>query len=377
MTWLETEFLGNTVLLWLCACATALAVYLILRVALRFVGQRSASTAGQTETHVDDLLAQMLSRTRQWTLIAVSLLLASRLLELPGRWETRVDYLWFLVIGIQIGLWLNQAISYWVERRLSQKQGSAGNPVITTILSWILRLFLWTLVVLAVLANMGVNITAMVASLGIGGVAVALAVQNILGDLFASAAIGLDKPFEIGDFIVFGDVAGTVEHVGLKTTRIRALSGEQIVCSNTQLLTNTIHNYKRMAQRRIQFGFSIAQTTTAEDLEQIPTIVREAVEATGNARFDRAHFKEFGESALNFEVVYFVTSPDYNVYMDVQQAVNLTLKQRLDALQIELGVPVRRLGAPAVEAFLQRQNDPRPQAQSERGWSHARTAQAR
>lgn len=353
MTWHQTIFFGNTIALWLSAIAVALLVYLALRLVLRVVRERMTQSARRTETHLDDLLVHMLASTRQWTLLAAALLLASRLLTLPGRWETRLDYLWFLVIGVQIGLWLNEAITYWVEQRLHQKQGSAGNPVITTILSWILRLFVWTLVVLAVLANMGVNITAMVASLGIGGVAVALAVQNILGDLFASAAIGLDKPFEIGDFIVFGEVAGSVEHVGLKTTRIRALSGEQIVCSNTQLLTNTIHNYKRMAERRIQFSFTIAQSTPAETLHQIPAIVRDAIQAAGNTRFDRAHFKEFGESALNFEVVYFVTSPDYNLYMDVQQAVNLSLKARLDAMEVAFGLPAQRTHAPALEMLLQ------------------------
>lgn len=357
MTWFETEFLGNTLLRWLSAAAAALAIYLVLRIIFRFSGERSAKAARQTATSLDDLLGQMLARTRQWALLAVALLLASRMLDLPERWHTRIDYLWFLVVGLQIGLWLNQGISYWVKQRLDQRQGNTGNPVITTIISWILRLFVWTLVVLAILANMGVNITAMVASLGIGGVAVALAVQNILGDLFASAAIGLDKPFEIGDFIVFGDVAGSVEHVGLKTTRIRALSGEQIVCSNTQLLTNTIHNYKRMAERRIQFTFGIAQTTPAEQLEQIPRIVRDAIEVAGNARFDRAHFKEFGESALNFEVVYFVTSPDYNLYMDVQQSVNLALKKRLDTLGIDFALPARRLAAPAIENLLRERPD--------------------
>lgn len=162
---------------------------------------------------------------------------------------------------------------------------------------------MWSVLLLAVLANMGVDITAFVASLGVGGVAVALAVQSILSDLFASLAIGLDKPFEIGDFIVLGDIAGSIEHIGLKTTRIRSLGGEEIVCSNTELLKNTIHNYKRMSERRIAFGFVVTYDATPEQLRIIPDKVRQAVEDAGDMRFDQAHFKQLGESSLDFEVV--------------------------------------------------------------------------
>jgi small-conductance mechanosensitive channel len=210
-------------------------------------------------------------------------------------------------------------------------------------MSWMLRALLWSVLLLAILANMGVNITAFVASLGVGGVAVALAVQSILSDLFASLAIGLDKPFEIGDFIVFGDVAGSIEHIGLKTTRIRSLSGEQIVCSNTELLKNTIHNYKRMSERRILFGFGVTYDASPEQLREIPQIVKQAVESAGNTRFDRAHFKQFGESSLDFEVVYYVTEPGYNVYMDIQQHINLDLMTALANNAVEFAFPTRTL----------------------------------
>jgi small-conductance mechanosensitive channel len=201
------------------------------------------------------------------------------------------------------------------------------------------RLALWSTVALLVLANLGIDVTAMVAGLGIGGIAVALAAQNILGDLFASASIVLDKPFVIGDFIIVGEDMGTVEHIGLKTTRVRSLSGEQLVFANNDLLKSRIRNFKRMNERRAAFGIGVTYQTPAEKLAAIPAMLREAVEAQSPTRFDRAHFKQYGDSALLFEVVYYVLSPDYNLYMDIQQAINLAVFRRFAEEQIEFAHP--------------------------------------
>jgi len=198
-------------------------------------------------------------------------------------------------------------------------------------------------VLLGMLSNLGVNITAFVASLGVGGIAVALAAQNILGDLFASLAIVMDKPFEVGDFIVLGSVSGTVENVGLKTTRIRSLGGEQVVMSNTELLKQTVSNYKRLAQRRIVFTFSVTYGTTPELLAEVPGIVQRAVGSSSRLRFDRAHFKGFGDSSLDFEAVYIVLDPDYGIYMDEQQRINLELMRELAARGIRFALPSRTL----------------------------------
>lgn len=187
------------------------------------------------------------------------------------------------------------------------------------------------------------NITAFVAILGVGVIAVALAVQGILSDIFASLAIGLDKPFVIGDFIVFGDVAGSVEYIGLKTTRIRSISGQEIVCSNTELLKNAIHNYRRMSERRIVFAFGLTYDATPEQLRQVPDRVRQVVEAAGNTRFDRAHFKGFGESDLTFEVVYYVTDPGYNPYMNIQQKINLGLMEFIHEPGLDVAFPTRTM----------------------------------
>ncbi|MES2819542.1 MAG: mechanosensitive ion channel family protein, partial [Pseudomonadota bacterium] len=192
-------------------------------------------------------------------------------------------------------------------------------------------------------ANLGVDITALVASLGVGGIAIALAVQTLLSDVFASLSIGVDKPFEIGDFIVFADVAGSIEHIGLKTTRIRSLGGEQIVCSNADLLKQTLHNYKRMEQRRIVFKFGVTYNTPAQKVRQIGAVVAEIVKGIEMTRFDRAHFLAFDDYQLTFEVVYFVLSSDYNRYMDIQQEINLGLLERFAEMQVQFAFPTQSL----------------------------------
>lgn len=342
--WLDLNiFLGITAFDWLHAAIAGVVSYVVLVVLLRFLTGRLDRLAANTQAALIDRLAAIFRHTSQFLLLMAAVLIAVAFLDLPEKWANRVQHLWFLLIGVQIAIWINRGVTLWTHERLSGTGATAHNPVFTTVMAWVMRVLLWSVLLLAVLANMGVNITAFVASLGVGGVAVALAVQNILSDLFASLSIGLDKPFEVGDFIVFGDIAGTVERIGLKTTRIRALSGEEIVCSNTELLKNTIHNYKRMAERRIQFNFRVTYQTTPEQLRQIPQIVKNAVLEAGNTRFDRAHFKGFGDSALEFEVVYFVTDPGYNLYMDIQQSINLALISELDKLGVAFGVPVRTL----------------------------------
>lgn len=177
--------------------------------------------------------------------------------------------------------------------------------------------------------------------MGIGGIAVALAVQNVLGDLFASMSIAFDKPFVIGDFIIIDDYMGTVEHIGLKSTRLRSLSGEQLVFANSDLLNSRIRNFKRMADRRISFSIGVTYDTPHEKVAAIPDMIREAIQAHDKTNFDRCHFSEYEDSALKFDTVYYVNDPDYNVYMDIQQDINLSLLRRFEEEGIEFAYPTR------------------------------------
>lgn len=328
------------------ALSVALAAYLCMSLMLRASLRRLRRISARTNTRADDMLVEVLSGTRYVLLALMAMLIGAGMLDLPARWEVRTSQLWFIVLAAQLALWCNQAVTIGL-RRHAERQLAAGAPspvsAASTLLSWGVRVLLWTVVLLAVLSNVGVNITAFIASLGVGGIAIALAVQSILGDLFASVAIALDKPFEVGDFIVLGSVAGTVELVGVKTTRIRSLGGEQIVLSNTELLKQTVSNFKRLRERRIVFGFGVTYDTSPEKAEAIPGVVRKVVEASGQLRFDRSHLKAFGESSLEYEVVYFVLDPGYQVYMDEQQRINLALMRELAQLGVEFAFPTRTL----------------------------------
>ncbi|MGY5957248.1 mechanosensitive ion channel family protein [Kosakonia sp. BK9b] len=284
------------------------------------------------------VLVDMLSRTSKFLLFIAALLFSLRFVELPDRLFSTLGHAWFLVLAIQMALWLDQGVVSWM-RHLMYTPGASRNPVTMVIAGLLLRMMLWTVMLLSILANAGVNITALVASLGVGGIAIALAVQTILSDVFASLSIGFDKPFEIGDFVVFNDVAGTIEHIGLKTTRIRSLSGEQIVCGNAILLQQTLHNYKRMQTRRIVFTFGLALNTPPEKLRQVGEMIRTIITEVGDTRFDRAHFQGFGTDRLNFEVVHIVSTADYNKYMDIQQEINIRIMEGLAEQGIELALP--------------------------------------
>ncbi len=311
--------------------------------------RRLSVLAKRTETQLDDLLLDVLSTTKYYFLFFVSIYIGSNFFVLQQNIFKAWNKIFFAVVIIQIAFWLGRGISFIISVNVKKRMvGDVASTTTISVLGFISKLLLWSIVVLLVLDNLGINITSLIAGLGIGGIAVALAVQNILGDLFASLSIVIDKPFVIGDFIVVDQLKGTVEHIGLKTTRLRSLGGEQLIFSNNDLLKSRIQNYKRMVERRIVFGFGVTYQTIPEKLPQINDIVRKIIMKQEKVRFERVHFKDYGESALNFEVVYFVINQDYNLYMDIQQAINLEIFCRFQQEGIEFAYPTRTL-------FVQRQ----------------------
>lgn len=342
MSWLNQHYYGGTPVEWLTALGIALGLAVVFYYARLLVLARLRARAADNTVRVTALAAEVFAKTYFLFLFAIALYLGLQYVDLPPRWARLTDRAVALVLLLQIALWGNRAIKWW----LAGAHRSTADPArVTTVsvLGFIARMVLWSLALLMILDNVGVDITALVASLGIGGIAVALAVQNILGDIFASLSIALDKPFVVGDFIIVDKELGTVEYIGIKTTRVRSLTGEQIIFSNADLLKSRIRNYKRMAERRAVFTFGVTYATPAEKLERIPGTVRSIVEAQPHARFDRAHFKSYGDSSLDFEVVYYVGTPDYNVYMDIQQAINLALFRRFRDEDIAFALPTRTL----------------------------------
>ncbi|HET9983138.1 MAG TPA: mechanosensitive ion channel family protein [Longimicrobiales bacterium] len=348
---MDLLFYGSSLRDWAAAAASAAALYLVLVGARRVLASRLARFAERTTNHVDDLAVEVVRRTRTFFLGAVAVYAGATWLALPPAPERILKAAVILAAVLQAAIWGNGVIAHVVQRQTARTpEENAASATTMNALGVLARALLWAILALLALDNLGVDITALVAGLGVGGVAVALAVQNILGDLFASLSIVLDKPFVIGDFIVVDDFAGTVEHVGLKTTRIRSLSGEQLVFSNADLLKSRVRNFNRMQERRVVFGFGVAYETPPATVAAIPGMVREIVEAQADVRFDRAHFKGYGASSLDFEVVYYTLDPDYNRYMDTQQAINLELLRRCAAAGIEFAYPTRTLYVRAAAA---------------------------
>jgi small-conductance mechanosensitive channel len=290
------------------------------------------------------LAGDVVRATRLWLLVPLAFYAGAATLELPARLERVLENVALVALVLQFALWATRLLSRWLAQRAEAARGTDPEAATTvTLLGFVGRVVVWAFALLLGLDQLGFNVTALVAGLGIGGIAVALAMQNILGDLFASAAIVLDKPFLVGDFIVVGERAGSVEKVGLKTTRVRSLSGEQLVFANSQLLNSEIRNFKRMQERRIAFGIGVTYETPLEKLREIPGWLKAAVEAQPKARFDRAHFKEYADFSLNFEIVYYVLSPEFNVYMDTQQAINLAIFEKLAQEGVQFAYPTRTL----------------------------------
>lgn len=319
-----------------------LLTWLLINKLIIFIHKRieTWSTPGVNKPYLHFIFFEIIDKTKKSLIVFAAFLFSLQFVTLPGTLRGLVAHAWFLVLACQIAVWLDQGIQSWLKRLLFSP-GTYRNPVTLVILGLMLRALIWTVMLLSILANAGVNITALVASLGVGGIAIALAVQTVLSDVFASLSIGFDKPFEIGDFIVFNTISGTIEHIGLKTTRIRSLSGEQIVCANAILLQQIIHNYKRMQTRRIVFTFGVACSTPPEKLRKIGSVVKDIVERSGETTFDRAHFSTFDQDRLTFEVVHIMKSADYNKYMDIQQDINIGVIEALNQLQVTLAVPCR------------------------------------
>ena len=333
---------------WVDACivlAVAILSYIVIRAIVGAVQRRLVAWSKGKHQRFYRFAAEVVGNTSRLLILTFSLMISLRLVELSPRWEDLMSHAWFIVLAIQIALWIDTAVRLWTESMVFGDTSFPRNPVTTALIATVIRLMVWSVMLLSILANLGVNITALVASLGVGGIAVALAVQTLLSDIIASLSIGIDKPFETGDFVVFGAVSGTIEHIGLKTTRIRSLSGEQVVCSNTDLLRQTVHNYKRMDTRRIVFKFGVNYDTPPEKVREIGQAMKRIIQGVEKTRFDRAHFLSFDDWQLTFEVVYIVLSSDYNVYMDIQQEINLGMLQEFKEMEVSFAFPTRTLRA--------------------------------
>ncbi|HXI87794.1 MAG TPA: mechanosensitive ion channel family protein, partial [Parvularculaceae bacterium] len=317
--------------------------FLILR-ALRGVVARRVRSEKAGDAAFRNIAAELIRNTWSIFLFFAAFALFAPFLALPASVAGMLHMMLVIVGALQAAIWARTLLTSVLVGMVSR---NADDYSTLANASALLRIFVnvlvWALAIIFILDNLGANVATLVAGLGVGGIGIGLAAQGIFSDLFASLSIVLDKPFVRGDFIVFGDYKGSVEKIGLKATHIRALSGEQIVVSNTNLLNEKIQNYKRMVERRILFRLGVTYGTPADKLEKIPQWIKEAIDAVPRTRFDRSHFASYGDSSLDFETVYYALTAEYNVFMDMQQAINLAIFRKFAAEGVEFAYPTRTL----------------------------------
>jgi small-conductance mechanosensitive channel len=325
------------------ALGAAVVSFIVIHGALALFRRRLCKLSEErAHRPVAEMLKKTLGRTSNLAIFATAVLIGLSVLDLPLPWHERVNHLWFITLGAQLALYIHGAVAVTARSYFRSHSHGLEDDQVTvahTLIIWVLQTSIWTIFTLAMLSNLGINVTTFIASLGIGGVAIALAVQNILGDLFASLAIAVDKPFEVGDYLSVNDISGTVEHVGLKTTRIRALTGEQIVISNTEVLKNTVHNFKRMQTRHVQFSLRASPNTAPGDVAKVPPALAEIVKGKDRVSFERAHVKSLDQNYVEFEVAYTMLTAEYAVFMDTQQQIILEAMQMFLDLGISTSTP--------------------------------------
>ncbi|HMI58460.1 MAG TPA: mechanosensitive ion channel family protein [Gemmatimonadaceae bacterium] len=329
------ELQSNTLTAWITALIVFAAVFSAFYL-LKTVVRRRAATRAVPPSHLQELFTDLVRRTRLYFIVIIALWGGSLALTLNQHHE----HIWHLVVMVgvllQAGIWAGGLVQFWSERIAERRAADASTRMTINVIAIAARLVLWTIVLLVILDNLGINVTALVTGLGIGGIAIALAVQNILSDLFAALSIVLDKPFVVGDAINVGDAGGTVEHIGLKSTRLRSDSGEMIIISNGDLLKSRIRNFRGQEKRLVVLKLGIAYGTPPEKLARVPDIIRAVAEKEKSVKFDRSNFTTFGIAALITESVYSVYKLSYAEYMNTQQRINLEIYRQLSAEEIEI-----------------------------------------
>ena len=340
--YLQTEIFGNSTLRYLSALLLFIFLSIVFYIIVLTISSNLKRLARKTKTDLDDLALKAFSTLRPPFYIFIAFYLGLRTLNVNDLLLNIIEILLVFAIVVQALKIFQIVIDHLSENKLNEERNRGSKMAVQTV-GKLVKIIVWLFALLFILSNFGVDITSLVAGLGIGGVAIALAVQNILGDLFSFFAINFDKPFVPGDFIVLGDKMGVVQKIGIKSTRIKALQGEELIISNKELSSAQIQNFKQMNDRRVIFSLGVEYGTPKDKLEKIPNLVKEIIESVKDTRFDRVHFESFGNSSLNFEVVYYVLSADYNVYMDIGQEINLKIVEVFGQEGIEFAFPTQTI----------------------------------
>jgi small-conductance mechanosensitive channel len=339
----EHVFYGNSLADWVTAGLVASAVWVGLSLVRRLIASRYRrySTAGHP-TAVR-LIFYLLGDTKQFVVLALALYAGQEDLTFPPKHQHIIDNAVLMLSLLQVGLWAGRSLEFYLQIQEMERGPDRVFAGSLDIINFVARMLIWSLLTLVALENLGVNNTALLAGLGVGGVAVALALQNVLGDLFASLSIALDKPFVVGDTLTIDTFTGAVERIGIKSTRLRSDTGEQIILSNADILKSRVRNFGRAPEQRALATIRVGYATPGETLKGIPKLLESIVREQANARFERCHLKALGESCLQFELSYFVQHPKINPLLDLQQAVNLRIIEEFRRLGVEFAYPAQRV----------------------------------
>lgn len=340
---LEKEYYGNTVEHYLIALAIIIGTMIFIRLFRKRMLNQIKKWTKKTETKLDDYIISGIEKFGLPILNFVAIYVGLSFLVLPEKVTRIIGNAFTVVFIFYLVRLISSIIRLMLESFIGNQEGGQEKLKQINGIMLLINGVIWLLGFLLLFDNLGYNVTTIVAGLGIGGIAIALAAQNILGDLFNYFVIFFDRPFEIGDFITVDDKKGTVEYIGIKTTRLKSITGEQLVFSNSDLTNSRIHNFKRMEQRRVVFSLGVIYQTPTQLLEKIPTLVKGIVEAQAGVTFDRAHFQKFGASSLDYEVVYFVGTSDYNQYMDLQQKINMEIFKVFEQEGIDFAYPTQSI----------------------------------
>lgn len=340
---LDRVLWNNTVQDYLIAVGIFTVAITILRIFRNIVLKRLKKLAEKTETTLDDFIVSALERAVMPLLNYAAFYFAASSLELSTKVATIIHNASAVLIAFFIIRLILATIRHTLEQQILRTENGETKLGQLKGMMVIISGVIWALGLVFLLDNFGYDITAIVTGLGIGGIAIALAAQNILGDLFNYFVIFFDRPFEVGDFIVVDEKRGTVEQIGIKTTRIRSFTGEELIFSNSYLTNSRIHNFKRMEKRRAMFMIGVTYQTPYEKLKEIPEVIKTIIDVQEDATFDRSHFHQFGDFSLNFETVYFVTGTDYAKYMNIQQEINLKIYEEFQKREIDFAYPTQTL----------------------------------
>lgn len=338
---LNFSFAGNTIQQYLIALGVVILVLIVLKIFKTIIISKLRHLSGKTKTHLDDLLISVVQDVGWFFYFIVALYIGLKLINVSEFIDKAFYYIVLIVAVFYVVKIAQHLIDYMTKKFITRRKDDDNSLI--NLLNFFLKISLWVIAFLLVLSNLGYSITPLLAGVGVGGVAIAFALQNVLTDIFASFSIFFDKPFKVGDFIIIGTDMGIVKKIGIKSTRIQTLQGQELIVANKELTEIRINNYKKMQKRRIQFAFGVTYDTPVTKLKKIPAIVKKIIDDIKITKFDRTHFKEFADSSLNFEVVYYIDSNVYNVYMDTQQAINLAIKEQFEKEGIEMAFPTQTI----------------------------------